>query len=364
MNRKTLAQLVLLAAAFVFLPGYNGCEPVLQNNGFDLWCGDSLCYWQVEKGSVDRVPTWHNGDYGVELKGDDAAISQLRDISASDIQCLRFDLVAKIEETADVTLELDFYGDGTVDVSKPIPASDWAKVSYLLPMPPSYEGILFRVHKRGSGKVVLAQIYAEESTDCTGAGPMLTSRPLGASCDDGSQCASATCAPEFADPNAPMSCSACTDDSDCTAGQACGAEFGATHLDQYRACGAAARHGLGERCVGDSECGTGICESGSCSACRDGDTCASGATCARSERQGTDAELTFWWARPYQCGPDAGGALSGDPCLIDGDCASGSCNGAGDLGVCEIDGRPCAMDTDCPDGLACRTIGTTGGTCQ
>lgn len=363
MNRKTLAQLILLAAAFVFLPGYNGCEPVLQNNGFDLWCGDTLCYWQVEKGSVDRVPTWHNGDYGVELEGGDTAISQLRDISASNIQCLRFDLVAKIEETADVTLELDFYGDGTVDVSKPIPASDWAKVSYLLPMPPSYEGILFRVHKRGSGRVVLAQIYAEESTDCTGAGPTLTSRPLGASCDDGGQCASASC--ELTQYGSTVaSCGECQGDVDCDPGQACGIEFASRVLDNYRGCGAPGRHGLGERCFSGDECATGICAGNACSACRGGTTCASGATCARSDRQGTDAELAAWWARPYQCGPDAGGALSGDPCLVDGDCASGSCDGAGDLDVCEIDGRPCAMDTDCPDGLACRTIGTTGGTCQ
>src|SRR5215468_1920822 len=49
---------------------------ITRDPGFDLWCGDVLCAWKIERGEVLRVPTWNEGDAGVELVGPDAAIEQ------------------------------------------------------------------------------------------------------------------------------------------------------------------------------------------------------------------------------------------------------------------------------------------------
>ena len=360
-NLRTIA---LATTSFLLLTGYNSCDPIIDNNGFDLWCGDQLCYWELEKGDVERVATWHSGDHGVAMVGDEVAISQLRDITANDVSCLLFELVGKVDATATATLELDYYDDGTVDEVRQIPTSDWASVAYLIELPPSYEGIRFRVKKSGPGEVVLAQIYADDSEACTGTGAPLTDRPAGASCSDVGQCDSGICAAQVASFGTDQICSSCDDDGDCTGGEICGAVTpAATHLDLYRGCVAPAGKQLGERCTSDPDCDTGVCHWGICSTCRDDDDCAAGATCAQRDSANRPDELVFWVAA-FQCDPLAGGGQAGDACLDDNDCASGSCAGIGQLSVCELDGRLCSGDPDCPDGLACRTIGTAGGQCQ
>ena len=65
--------------------------------GFDLWCGDELCAWKLERGEVKRVATWHEADAGVELVGSDAAIEQLAPVNSGDGTCIRFDLVANVD---------------------------------------------------------------------------------------------------------------------------------------------------------------------------------------------------------------------------------------------------------------------------
>ena len=70
--RTTLPTCILAGASFFLLTGYEGgCgePPILDNNGFDLWCGDELCHWSTDKGAVERVPTWHSGDVGGTFSG-------------------------------------------------------------------------------------------------------------------------------------------------------------------------------------------------------------------------------------------------------------------------------------------------------
>jgi hypothetical protein len=364
MTMHTLRTLALATISFLLLTGYNSCDPILDNNGFDLWCGDELCFWEVEKGDVERVATWHSGDHGVSMVGDEVSISQFRDIADSDVQCLVFELVAKVDATATATLELDYFDDGTTDVVKQIPTSDWASLTYLIELPPSYQGIRFRVRKDGPGEVVLAQIYADDSEACASVGEPVDDRPVGAACVSGTDCVSGTCADQVASFDSDGICSSCASDSDCTGGDICGAVTpAATHLDLYRGCVAPAGKQLADRCTADDDCDTGVCHRGICSTCRDDSGCTGGASCAQRDQADRSDELAFWVA-PYQCDPLGGGAATGNPCLDDADCASGSCAGAGELRVCELDGRRCGGDPDCPDGLACRTIGTAGGQCQ
>ena len=189
--------LALTALAFVTTSAYDSCSPpLLDNPGFDIWCGDNeLCGWEVEAGEVARVSTWHERDYGVRLQGDPAIISQVQDLTHWDATCYVVDLVADADDGADLTLELDFFDDGSADVSHPIPADNWKHVHYDLSTPAWYQGVRFRVVKTGSARAVVAQIRVERGTpgeDCTG-DPLSVLRPDGVQCTSSDQCESALC---------------------------------------------------------------------------------------------------------------------------------------------------------------------------
>jgi hypothetical protein len=129
----------------------------------------------------------------------------------------------------------------------------------------------------------------------------------------------------------------------------------------HSACGARARHGLGERCIGDAECSTGLCCEGACSTC-----CASAGAPQRGCDDGELCETASDTAAvPARiCSPGEGRAAAGEPCLAHADCTSGACNGPGALRLCQNDGRVCADDADCPADFACVEAGIAGGTCQ
>src|SRR5690348_1574155 len=115
--------IVILGAATQL--GNTDCGQVLRDSGFDLWCGDSLCAWKVERGDIQRISTWNKGDPGVELVGNDVAIEQLAPVDSGDGTCLAFDLVANVDPSADVELNVDVFGDGTVEHTERIPAASW-----------------------------------------------------------------------------------------------------------------------------------------------------------------------------------------------------------------------------------------------
>ena len=63
-------------------------------------CGAAtqLCAWKLERGDIKRVPTWNEGDSGVELDGTDIAIEQLSPVDSSDGTCIEFTLVANVDD--------------------------------------------------------------------------------------------------------------------------------------------------------------------------------------------------------------------------------------------------------------------------
>jgi hypothetical protein len=179
MTTRRSAALLFLATVFLTQTGYNECTgDVLHDPGFDIWCGDELCSWDVEKGEVRKVATWHDGDPGVDLVGDEAAISQLAD--SPPVDCLRFSLVADVSEDATVTLEMDLGDDGTVEYERSIPTSHWAELTYLVELE-GEDDIRLRLRKTGPGRAVLAQIRAVDNPECGGEA-VTTVPPLGASC--------------------------------------------------------------------------------------------------------------------------------------------------------------------------------------
>lgn len=358
---RSQLSLLLLAATQI---GATDCGQVLRDPGFDLWCGTDLCTWKVVRGDAKRVDTWHDGDSGVELLGADAAIAQLSPVDHGDGTCIVFDLVANVDEDALAVLNIDIYGDGTVEAERPIPTSNWKPLSYRLHFAKPFTGIRFEIAKHGPGRAVFANIGAAIVTGCDGlteieAGPA----PLGARCITDGDCESSMCrlAP---DPGAllrsSMRCTAC-DSSSCGTGQVCGvSEPISPVLTVPLRCEPAGGSELGEQCTVSAECATGICAGGACSTCNPSATpteCASEEACSAA-----------WAHGPYVCASGARRRTSGQPCATDDDCAGGVCTGAV-RNACENDNRPCGNDTNCPvdDGLVpgrCSTVGVTGGSCQ
>jgi hypothetical protein len=180
--RTHLLSSVLLGVATLASMGATDCGQIIDDSGFDLWCGANLCEWQVEAGEIRKVPTWHESDAGVELLGGDTKISQLTDVNNFDGTCVRFEMVADLDDSVDLRLQLDVWGDGTYEYDERIPASDWRQLSYLVRLPATYDGVRFRLYKRSEGRAVLANIGAVIAEDrvCTSP-PLVVTPPSSAS---------------------------------------------------------------------------------------------------------------------------------------------------------------------------------------
>lgn len=363
---RHLSSLGLLVAVALTSGGATDCGQIIDDRGFDLWCGDRLCRWTLEKGQVAPAATWHDGDRGVELVGADVAIAQLTEVDSGDGRCVGFDLVADVADDAEVHLQVDVYGDGTVDRDERVPTSAWRPVAFRLRMPEFYQGVRFRLTKRG-GHAVLANIGAEIRPDaeCVGAAITVGPRPDGVLCTDDAECASGDCVP------GPLgsACGDCTTDADCTGGDVCAiVSYAEANRGLWSACLPPASTQTGLACIRDAQCASGICAGGFCSGCRDATDCG-GAACEPLHYviPGADGGPPIDITGGLHC---AGGVASGGACLADADCASGRC--AGDtLAMCTTSffPRACTAEMECPgyafgSEAACVNVGTRGGTCQ
>ena len=371
-GKSKIAPGVLVLAAVPFLMGSECEKPLVTDSGFDLWCGDTLCDWQVDEGTVAKVPTWHERDYGVELQGAQVRISQLLPATSDDVSCLHFELLADIDDPVNVVLALDFDDNGSIEQTETLANGHWIPTEYRITPPTYFHTLRISITKLGDGHAVLAQIQASSSSDCA-APPLSTlDRPLGATCESEVQCAQGQCLsralaeellPDTGTPS--MACEACAQDSDCAAGSVCGLGWSALVLEPFAACAPAGGGMLGDRCRVGPECATGVCCGGVCSTCclDGGPGCSAGGICAERAR---DANQLPWRAA-WQCAPGGHGGVAGDLCLGSDDCASGSCTGEGTFSVCGLDGRLCTASTDCPSassGNSCIPLGVAGGKCQ
>jgi len=164
---RQAARLAFALTALLLLTAENCGPPIIANNGFEMWCGETLCDWDVESGSIDRRPTWHESDDGVGLVGDRAAIAQRANgLTQFDTRCLRLEFLAEVDLRTRVTVQIDVNQDGTNEFDEPIPATDWATVEFLFALPKEYQGATFRVVKHRPGNATLAQIRAFHSDEC------------------------------------------------------------------------------------------------------------------------------------------------------------------------------------------------------
>jgi hypothetical protein len=351
--------LLLLAATQL---GATDCGEVIRDAGFDLWCGDELCTWKLVRGDVRRVDTWHAGDSGVELLGEDAAISQLTPVNYSDGTCLELDFVANVEPNAAAQLRIDIYGDGTIDKEEPIPMSNWKALTYHVRLAKPFTGIRFELAKQGAGAAAFANIGARMVEDGCAGLPEVSGGPgpTGAYCLEPTDCESGFCRTVRDDGalfGLSRRCTGC-DETSCGPGEVCGrAAPISPNLAVPIRCEPAGDSALGDQCVIDGECATGICANGACSTCSDQVPCANGAYCS-----------VAWGNGPFVCEQGLGFRQTGEPCATNADCTSGTCLGEVRK-ACQADGRTCGNDTNCPveahlEHSPCIVVGITGGTCQ
>lgn len=370
MSRRATRMSLLSLVALGGMGATQSCSgDLIGDPSFDLWCGDDLCAWEVEVGDVEKVSTWHPSDSGASLVGGVVAISQYSDARSGDADCIRFSLTADVDPGAQLSVEMDFYDDGSVEVSHPMASDDYQEVSYTVTAPDDYEGIRFRVRKVGEARAVLAQIRAQavDGTECPEAPVVVTDRPDGAECELDGECAGGHCSvvplvSSFDDPISLQTCGSCDTDADCGEGQVCGLAWDPEDFQGHRSCMSAGEKDLGLACVTDGECADGACTDDQCSTCG-GDTDCDGGDCARHDAGPGDAAVAIM---PHTCDPGAGLRATGEACLVDADCGSGTCESTATVRICDPDGRPCDTDADCPYaelGGSCVTIGPADGQC-
>ena len=355
--------------------GATNCGQVLRDPGFDLWCGDSLCAWKTERGQIAQVATWHAGDSGVSMLGSDTAIEQLAPVNGNDTDCIHFDLVANIDDDAEVYLNVDLEGDGTLEMHERLPTSNWAPLTYNIALTSPYDGIRFELTKTGAGNAVLANIGAStDGANCAGLTPLVAGpRPNGGACNAAADCMSGLCVESKTPPPAGaflgLVCAGCDPaQPSCTGTDVCGvADPISPILAVPMECVAPHARELGEACLANSECVSSICTlrggtAGKCSACNASSGCPSGQTCGPSWTPVLGGPPI-----PDVCAPGEHLGTPGEGCGDDGDCASGHCNGTVRQ-ECS-DGRSCASPATCPfdgnlDPGSCTTVGVQGGSCQ
>lgn len=304
--RSTLSILTLTLTGGILV----GCDDLLKDSTFRLWCGDSLCEWKTEAGTIRKAPTWHQDDVGVEFVDTPTEISQE---STSAATCIQFTTVADVDASAQFTIGVDFNRDGTIDVTQPIAATGFREAKTVVTPPATFDGLRIVLRKNGSGRAVLAQIRAQavDPANCSAPAVALVGQSLGTACAGNAECASGVCCD-----------GAC---SDC--------------------------------CGGPTDPGnTG----------RPSVACDDGAACERRSPYAAAASIV---TIPWQCAPGQGQAEPSDACVSDDDCRSGVCEGAVIRGR-GPDGQPCIADVvpvDAPglvDGKGCVFTSMSGGLCK
>jgi hypothetical protein len=147
------------------LASCGGSDDAFDNPSFDRWCMDRPCDWDLDTGHVSSVATWHNKDRAVRFEpGSDAQISQR--VSGSWARCLRFDVIAFVEDDASLVMRLDFDDDQVFEREQVVSEAAWESVPFTVPTPIVYDSLRFILLKRGKGSAELAQIVMSAPENC------------------------------------------------------------------------------------------------------------------------------------------------------------------------------------------------------
>lgn len=119
--RRTALRLTSVAMALLL--GGLSCETdLVEDPGFQFWCGTRLCEWRTEQGEIRRTSTWHENDYGVELVGAPVLLAQPFDRGTG--RCSLVEAVTKIDPEAEVFVEIDEDDDGIPEWERQLESSE------------------------------------------------------------------------------------------------------------------------------------------------------------------------------------------------------------------------------------------------
>ncbi len=254
MNPKRLLLVSTVLGALAVLAA--GCDDVIEDPTFRMWCGESLCAWKLENGSIQRAPTWHKKDHGVEFVETPTTISQE---TTKNPKCLEFTTIADVEPGAQMTIGLDFNRDGTIDAEQPIAATGFREAKTIVTAPAIYDGIRFVLSKKGSGRAVLAQMRVQSRTECTAPPSPLKDLPLGSGCTANGECQSGICCEK-------LCAECCAPERTCDDGGACERRDAPAIRASFRpAVPHQCNPGRGEKladdaCLANDDCASGVCE--------------------------------------------------------------------------------------------------------
>jgi hypothetical protein len=84
-------------------------DPLSAQMALLSWCGEELCGWTVEEGTVSRVPTWHEREFGARLGGETTVLSSEWTPPDTNARCLFFELTAQrlMPPELEVVIEVD-----------------------------------------------------------------------------------------------------------------------------------------------------------------------------------------------------------------------------------------------------------------
>lgn len=350
-------------------------------------CENDPCEFHVVTGEVKQVPTWHERDYAVELVGSPVELEYT--IEERTISEITVELFASVDSSAELTLEVDFWDDGHIDCTHPIPENNWESTRFIVPAPDDCGDARLVLRKQGEGRVVIERLFTWDFGvgDVEGATVDCESEdykaPFGVPCDSGDDCVSGICSPTVPEVSAESksgesyACGECFDDGGCPDGSTCGV-VGTRYKDDlykdalFRTCITPRSRGIGQDCYNDNDCASGYCDShwgwiasvmpsntdtptsetpsmgrGVCNECHSDSDCDLERVCGISFFGGDFDILSLPIAQCVFQGLDP--FLS--PCLSDSECAEGlMCRKVESLAGSCVE---CDQNTACPNGLIC-----------
>lgn len=193
---------IAIGALCLFACGADGGDEFNPpQDSFDSWCGELLCGWELDVGSIEPVRTWHPDDLGVSLLERPTQISTTR--RNLRLPCLLFDMIAKVDTDAQLVLQLDFNVDGFIDFEQQVPDVPWKAWPFTVRAPTEYQGVRFILRKKGDGLAVIGQLRVLDQGQC--GGEPLKLKP-GSICETDAVCESGVCAAGNCQPCRDASC--------------------------------------------------------------------------------------------------------------------------------------------------------------
>ena len=129
------------------------CDPdVLNDPGFQFWCGDQLCDWSVD-GEVERVPTWHDNDYAVEMIGSPVILQQTFHSRVNG--CVLVELIADIDPETLVTISINQDGLGGAEWTQVVNGIGFQRRTWRVDLNVDSGGFV-RIRKDNPGRALIA----------------------------------------------------------------------------------------------------------------------------------------------------------------------------------------------------------------